>query len=126
MKTDDTLVVPETITAPWLKRFFKNHLGIPVFVENARSSGWVGIRIRCDQPRPGESIHAPIRYSHTFPAEFGRRCMGIVYEKSEALSKQYWGGNISSHMIAMHGQELRRLLQGLIDSPITERVQHTH
>lgn len=34
-KIDDTNEVPTTLTAPWVKRFFKRKLRIPVRVENS-------------------------------------------------------------------------------------------
>ena len=115
MKTDDTSTIPEAITAPWLKRFFKSKLGIPVRVENAGGSGWVRVWIMSDRTI---NHRDPLRYSHRFPGELCQRCMAIVYEGHNGLSQQTSGGNISSVSIAMFGHELRRLLQGLIDKPI--------
>ena len=117
-KVDDTLVIPEVLTAPWVKRFFKNRLGIPdVAVQNAGAVGreWMCVRIR---PLPSKSHMDPLRYQHAFTPEFGLRCMGIVYEGHPTLSLQTWGGNIEGHSISMYGGEFRRLLQGLLDLPL--------
>lgn len=112
-KTDDTYAVPETLSAPWLKRFFRNKFGIPVRVGNANSNSWVQIWIQSDGS-PSRALH----YSHAFPPELGNRCMRIVYAGSEKLREQNWGGNIQPHSISLHGRELRQLLQGLLDRPI--------
>lgn len=115
MKNDDTNVIPEDITAPWLKRFFKRKFGIPVRVENAGSKSWVRVWIMSDR----SSHHRDaLTYSHSFPVELGQRCMAIVYKSSESLSKQSWGGNIGPHSISLHGGELRELLAGLLERPI--------
>ena len=115
MKTDDTNAVPETITAPWLKRFFKQKFGIPVRVENAGSRSFVRIWIMSD---PQIRHMDPLSYSYDFPPELGQRCMAIVYKSSETVSKQTWGGNVGPHSIAMYGHELRELLIGLLKHPI--------
>lgn len=107
--------IPEVLTAPWLKRFFKAHFGIPVRVEGANRDSYVTIWIPCDR---SVDHRQPIVYHHQFPAELGRRCMNIVYKGSDKLTQQDWGGNIGSHSIAMLGHELRELLRGLIDNPI--------
>jgi len=117
MKVDDTGVVPETLTAPWLKRFFKRRLGIPIMVEGAGRSGWVRIWIMSDRTQPRKLI-----FHHRFPPELGQRCMAIVYEGHESLSAQSYGGNITGNSISMYGRELRRLLQGLIDNPLSQEV----
>lgn len=115
MKTDDTNTIPETLNAPWLKRFFKRKFGIPVRVDNAGSSGWVHIWIMSDRTARHTD---PLKYSHRFPTELGHRCMAIVYKSSESISKQAWGGNIGAYSIAMHGGELRELLVGILETPI--------
>lgn len=116
-KIDDTLTIPETITAPWLKRFFKNRLGFDnIRVENAGSSGYVGIRL---VPENCKDYRAPLKYKKTFSPEFGQRCMAVVYKGSKELSQQAWGGNIGSTMIAMLGSQLREVLTGLLERPLT-------
>lgn len=117
MKADDTGVVPENLTAPWLKRFFQRRLGIPIRVEGANRKGWVHLWIMSDRAYTRELI-----YHHRIPPELGQRCMAIVYEGHDGLSKQAYGGNIMSNGIAMHGHELRRLLQGLIDRPLSQEA----
>lgn len=114
-KVDDTNTIPEKITAPWLKRFFKRKLGIPVRVHNAGSSGWVQIWIRSES---STLSYQKLRYNHHFPPELGNRCLQIVYPDSEKLCSQNWAGNITSHSISLHGGELRKVLQGMIDRPI--------
>lgn len=117
MKADDTNTIPEVISAPWLKRFFKAKFGIPVRVEKASSNGWVRIWIISDQTIKRTD---QVKYSYKFPAELGQRCMAIVYRSSESLSKQSWGGNIGAYSIALLGRELRELLEGLIANPISQ------
>lgn len=114
-KVDDTNVVPEVLTAPWVKRFFKKHLGIPVQVKNAGSQKWVSVWIN---PSNQTKHWEPLVYNHQFPAELGNRCMRLVYRGSPNLCEQFWGGNITAHSIAMYGREFRELLVGLIESPI--------
>lgn len=114
-KVDDTNAIPENLTAPWLKRFFKRKLGIPVRVHNAGSSGWVQVWIVSDRTVDHREV---LHYKHHFPSELGNRCMQIVYAGSEKLTNQTWGGNIQQHSIALHGGELRELLQGILERPI--------
>lgn len=112
-------LIPTILTAPWLKQFFKRHLGIPVRVENAAGEkGYVRVWIqhyRCVETRN-------LIYKHAFTPEFGNRCMRVVYSTSEKLSSQNWGGNIGANGIAMHGHELRELLQGILDKPLEEVI----
>lgn len=112
-KVDDTNTIPEDLTAPWLKRFFKRKLGIPVRVQSAGSSGWVQIWIISDRSNQRNLV-----YQHHFPPELGNRCMRIVYADSKKLLNQAWGGNIHQHSISLHGDQLRRLLQGILERPI--------
>ncbi len=121
-KPDDTNEIPETLTAPWLKRFFKRKLGITVRVENASSSGWV--RVWIQHYRSLDPKHCGMIYKHRFSEEFGNRCMRIVYPKSEQLREQNWGGNICSNGVAMHGRELRELLRGLLERPLAAAPVH--
>jgi len=108
-KADDTNTVPETLNAPWLKRFFKRKFGIPVRVTTGTSlHPYLCVWIQ------SQGRHELI-YEHDFPAAFGNRCMRIVYPNSEKLREQNWGGNITSHSIAMHIPEWRVVLQQCID-----------
>lgn len=102
--TDDTQVIPETITAPWVKRFFKKHLGLVVKVNNAAGPGWVTIRVVLAEQR--------------INPELGQRCMSIVYNDSEKLSAQSYGGNINGDSISLFFGEFKLLLQSLLDNPI--------
>ena len=115
-KIDDTNAIPETITAPWLKRFFKRKLGIPVRVQNAGS--WVQVWIMSDRTVDHREA---LRYKHHFPSELGNRCMQIVYAGSEKLCKQAWGGNIQQHSISLSGDQLRELLQGILEHNCHEK-----
>lgn len=116
MKFDDTNVVPEAISAPWVKRFFKRKFGIPVRVENADAgpNEWVRVWIMSDRTARHTD---PMRYSHRFPDDFCRRCMGIIYRGSP-VGEQTWGGNIGAHSVAMSGREFRELLEGLLANPV--------
>ena len=114
-KPDDTNTIPEQLTAPWLKRFFKRKFGIPVRIHGASSSGWVQIWIESDRTL---DHRVDLCYNYHFPSELGKRCMRIVYSDSEKLREQTWGGNITAHSISLHGSELRELLHGIIDRPI--------
>ncbi|MCH7555269.1 MAG: hypothetical protein IIC08_04665 [Proteobacteria bacterium] len=114
-KVDDTNTIPENLTAPWLKRFFKRKLGIPVRVQNAGSSGWVQVWIMSDQSV--DHRHG-LTYQHHFLPELGNRCMRITYAGSEKLCEQAWGGNIQQHSIVLSRDQLRELLQGILERPI--------
>jgi hypothetical protein len=94
------------LTGVQLKQFINRYLGIPknkLRVEASPRQGYHSVRII---PEPYvKSVHEPLRYAHTFPEEFGNRCMGVVYGNSKELSAQNWGGNITSTGIAMHPRE---------------------
>jgi hypothetical protein len=112
-KVDDTNTIPETITAPWLKRFFKAKFGIT-------------IRVRTMAGVQGGKKHISfievwIPGEQRFPAEFGNRCMRAVYPHSETLREQNWGGNISGGMIAMSPGQWRLVLRTLIECPIAHK-----
>jgi hypothetical protein len=117
-KTDDTGTIPEVLNAPWLKRFFKHRLNLPVRVSGAKGkwkARWVQVWIESD--RSVDHRHGLV-YHHHFPAELGNRCMRLVYADSEKLREQSWGGNIQEHSISIHSDQLRTLLQGIIDHPL--------
>ena len=106
---NDHLAVPEKLSAPWFKRFFKAHFGIPVRVQ---SGGYIQVWIQsCKQ----KSFCDPLKYDHLFPDWFGNLCMRTVYAKSEKLSAQNWGGNIQVHSVAMHEPQWRKVLQAIIE-----------
>jgi hypothetical protein len=116
-KVDDTLVIPEVVDAPWVKRFFKRRLGIPVRVTNAGAMnfggrGWAVVWIMSDRSQ------RDLVYHHEFPAELGNRCLRLTYPNSEQLCSQNWAGNVRSHDIGMDGAGWRLVLQGLLDNPI--------
>lgn len=98
--------VPEKLDATWLKRFFKNTYGIPVRVKSGGT--YLGVWIQSKSSRK-------LDYEHEFPDSLGNRCMRAIYPHSEKLSAQNWGGNVQPHSIAMHPQEWREVLQGVID-----------
>lgn len=112
-------MIPEVLTAPWLKRFFKEAFGIPVRVQNASGQKWVTIWIMSDR---SISHLAPLKYDHEFPPELCSRCMAIVYKGHQTLSQQTYGGNISRYSISLHGDELRELLVGLMNNPINQQL----
>ena len=114
-KNDDTNQVPDKLTAPWLKRFFKRKFDIPVRVRTLSGrAGYIEVWIASDRSRLHE-----LKYDHDFPAELGNRCMRVVYPNSEQLREQNWGGNIGSHSLSMIVPQWKKVLQGLIDDPIT-------
>ena len=108
-KHDPITSVPKVLTAPWIKRFFKEFFGTPVRVQSANSGSFVCVWIPCN---PGGWKF--LTWDHHFPEELGNRCMRIVYADSEKLREQNWGGNINAHSISMIGSQFRRLLSGLI------------
>ena len=108
----DTTQVPHEITAPWVKRFFKDHFGIPIRVRNAGNlSRFIGFRI---QPESHPNHRHGIVYKHHFPAELGNRCLRIVYPNSEQLCSQDWAGNVQEHSISMLQSEFRQLVREII------------
>lgn len=107
--TIDTTQVPETLTAPWLKRFFKDYFNIPVRVKNASSDSWVSVWI---SPDPKEVYK--LIYHHHFPEKLGNRCLRLTYPNNEKLCAQNWGGNISAHSIALCGGSFRQLCQDIV------------
>jgi hypothetical protein len=115
-KVDDTNTIPEKITAPWMKRFFKVKFGIPVRVRGC-GGRFVDVWIPSDR----SNLHE-LRYDHDFPPELGNRCMRAVYPNSETLREQNWGGNVSAHSIAISDREWRQVLQQCIDDPIEVAV----
>lgn len=113
-KTDDTNTIPETLSAPWLKRFFKRKFGIPVRVRTLSGrAGYIEVWIPSDR----SNLHE-LKYDHAFPPELGNRCMRAVYPNSETLREQNWGGNVSGHSISMVGHQWRVVLQQCIDEPV--------
>jgi len=110
-KVDDTNTIPEKMTAPWVKRFFKRKFGIPVRVNNC-GKRFMDVWILSDH----SNLHE-LRYDHDFPPELGNRCMRAVYN-SETLREQNWGGNVTAHSIAMSDREWRQVMQQCIDEPI--------
>jgi len=107
----DTTQVPETLTAPWVKRFFKDYFGIPVNVRKANGPEWVSIWI---SPKQNPEHQHGLIYSHHFSEEFGNRCLRIIYPTSEKLCSQNWGGNIQQHSLAMLLGQFRQLLGEII------------
>ena len=119
LKKIDTTQVPETLTAPWIKRFFKDYFGIPVNVRKANGPSWVSIWI---SPKQNPEDHG-FTYECHFSEEFGNRCLRIVYPTSEKLCSQNWGGNIQQHSIAMLRNEFRQLLREIIAENAIARQQ---
>ena len=115
-KADDTNIIPDKITAPWMKRFFKRKFGIPVRVRGC-GGRFMDVWIPSDR----SNLHE-LRYNHDFPPELGNRCMRAVYPKSETLREQNWGGNVSAHSIAISDHQWRQVLQQCIDEPIEVAV----
>lgn len=110
----DTNTIPTELKAPWLKRFFKEKLGIPVRVKGGRSS-YLNVWIPSDRD---ETNRHRLVYHHEFPEILGNRCMRAVYPNSASLSAQNWGGNVTRYSIAMGREQWRKVLQSLIDDPI--------
>ena len=107
----DTSIVPETLTAPWIKRFFKERYGIPVRVNRAGSNQFVSVWIMSDR---SVDHRQSLVHHHEFPPELGNRCLNLVYPTSEKLCAQYWAGNVQKHSIAMSGSEFRQLFRDLL------------
>ena len=112
-KPDDTNQVPALIDAPWLKRFFKRKFGITIRVRTMH-------RTR-DGKKQIAFIDAWIRGDERFSPQLGNRCMNVVYAGHASLMAQNWGGNVGGGSISMGHGQWQRVLQGLIDNPITEQ-----
>ena len=108
----DTSTVPDPLTAPWIKRFFKERYDIPVRVKRASAGPFVSVWIMSD--RSVDHRHGLV-YHHHFPRGLGNRCLKLVYPTSEKLCAQDWAGNIQEHSIAMSGSEFRQLFQDLLE-----------
>ena len=121
-KARDTNAVPERITAPWVKRFFRDHFDIPVRVRGADRDGWMMVWIMSD--RSVDHRHGLV-YHHEFPPELGNRCVKLTYPESEELCKQDWAGNVERHSISMHGHRFRELFEGIIANPLWNDVSFT-
>ncbi len=107
--------VPATLTAPWIKAFFKRHYGLTVCVANANSNKFVTVSIRSLPRQPGEPFNAPIRYPGAFPEDLCNKCMRVIYKGHPSLEEQITGGNVGRTSIAMLGAEFRQLLAQLLD-----------
>lgn len=112
----DTSTVPETLTSPWIKRFFKERYGIPVRVNRATSSGFVSVWIMADRSVGFNLYDHRLVYHHEFPPELGNRCLKLIYPTSEKLCAQNWAGNVQKHSIAMSGGEFRQLFTDLLEA----------
>lgn len=105
----DTTQLPETINAPWIKRFFKEYYGFGVRVRSSRGrAGYVEVWL--PHKREGQNLV----YENKFPPELGNLCMRTVYSGSENLSQQNWGGNVTGVSIAMRNHEWRTVFSELL------------
>jgi hypothetical protein len=116
--TGATMQIPDNITAPWIKRFFKEYFGIPVRARNwAEGKCYKNVWIMsCRKP---ENRHKLV-YEHTFPSELTRACVLAVYPS--AVGNEAFGntaGNVRSHDIAMGDAQWRKVLQQIIADPIS-------
>lgn len=85
-----------------LKRWCKDQFAIPPAKLAVQSGGYISVRIRMEPPLPGETIHSPMRYAYSFPAEFRQMCLRTIYGKNTGMASQTSGGNVTSVDIAMH------------------------
>ncbi len=96
------------MNAVQLKQFINRVLGIPKAKLRADTQGkYWEVRIK---PEPSLKWNDPLVFTHSFPAEFGNRCMRIIYAGSESLSAQNWGGNVNPTSIAMRPGEWAKLV----------------
>ncbi len=87
-----------------IKQWIKQTFGFTVVGNtSAGKSKWQGFRIR---PDPTENNrYGSLSYSHSFPADFRKHCLGVVYGVKSSVGQQTSGGNINSHSISMMAHE---------------------
>jgi len=99
------------MTAIQLKQFINRILGIPKSKLRATSGDRYCHVTIIPERRHRQDFKEPIRYAYQFTPELGNRCMRIVYKGHESLCAQNWGGNITSHSIAMLSHEWKELIE---------------
>lgn len=75
------------MTGVQLKQRVSKLFGIPQSKIRARAGGQYAEVVLVSEKRKTLFLAEPLVYSHLFPAEFGRVCMGIVYKNSPSLGQ---------------------------------------
>jgi hypothetical protein len=110
MANIDTKAVPDKLTAPWFKRFFKERFGIPVRVQ---SRGYIQVWIQCRQVTTRDIV-----YDHEFSPDLGSLCLDVIY--GDDFDNNSWAGNVQKTGIAMVENNWRSALQRIIDGELNK------
>lgn len=86
----------------------------------------LGLKVRCRtypyicvwiSPEPMARLDAPLVYKTSFPEDFRRTCLGVIYGFDTDLAKQVTAGNVCAHSIAMHAHEWEQAVDIHLNHP---------